>query len=331
MKESQITRRDALRLIAGTAAMANIPAWAQGSTAWPARPIKIVVPVASGGIIDLISRSVSHILSPKLGQSLVVESKPGADHRIGIQNVAKSAADGYTWLSASTPFTVNMSLRNEPGYDALKDFRPLCLLATSPNVLVVHPDVKAKTVAEFVQLAKSQPGKLTYANPGNGSSNHLGMELFKAEAGLDILGVPYKGQPPAVSDLLAGRLDCMLMSISLASGYISAGTLRPLALVAPERSSKLADVPTIGESGYPGVDVIPWFGLLVPADTPDAIVKKASTELQAAMNAPDLPAAIEGIGATPYRGGSPEEFEKRIRAELGKWPSVISRAGLQKT
>lgn len=329
------TRRQALGALAGLPALAAFPAWSQQAASaegekWPTRPIRVVVPVAAGGIIDLLARAVGEALTPKLGYPLVVESRPGADHIIGIQNVEHSAPDGYTWLCASIPFTVNPSLRKDPGYDPVKDFVPLGLIATSPNVLVVPPDVKAKTMAEFIALAKAKPGHLTYGNPGNGSSNHLGMELLKTEAKVDIMGIPYKGQPPAISDLLAGRVDSMLMSVSLAIPYLKSGKLRALALVAPERSAAMPDVPTMRESGYPGVDVLPWFGMLAPAKTPAAIVDKVSADLQAAMKEPTLRTAIERIGATPYNDGTPAQFAKLIQAEQSKWPAVIGRAGIEK-
>lgn len=330
MDHHSTSRRDALRALAGIAAVASSGAWAQ-TAPWPQRPVKIVVPVATGGIIDLLARAVAEVLTPSFKVPLIVESKPGADHLIGIQNVARSDPDGHTWLFASVPFTVNPALRRDPGYDVFRDFRPLSLIATSPNLLMVRASVPAKTVAEFVALAKSRPGTMTYGNPGNGSSNHLGMELFKAEAGVDILGIPYKGQPPAIPDLLAGRLDAMMMSSSLATSYINAGTLRPLALVANERSAALPNVPTMKESGYPRADVIPWFGLLAPAKTPDAVIAKASAALNAALKSPALLSRIENIGATPYAPNSPAEFEKQLRAELAKWPAVLSRAGIEKT
>lgn len=324
-------RRTALRAIAGLAAASATGAWAQGGPAWPSRPIKIIVPVATGGIIDLLSRALADTVSPAFKFPVVVESRAGADHLIGIQAVARSEADGYTWLSASVPFTVNPSLRANPGYDPLTDFRPVALLATSPNVLVVPSSVPAKTLEEFIALARSKPGVLSYANPGNGSSNHLGMELFKKETGLDILGIPYKGQPPAITDLLAGRLDAMMMSSSLSDSYIKAGQLRPLAVVAAKRLASLPDVPTMAESGYPKVDVIPWFGILVPGKTPDAVVETISAAVNDAMKSQSFLDKIVGIGATPYGPSSPAEFEKLVRDEVAKWPAVLAQAGIEKS
>ena len=333
MADSTFNRRAVLRTFAGFAAAAGSSAWAQGAaaTSWPQYPVKIIVPVAAGGIIDLLARAVAKTIASKFGTPLVVESRPGADHLIGIQNVARSEPDGYTWLFASIPFTVNPALRRDPGYDALKDFKPLQLIASSPNVLVVPSSVAARNVKEFVALAKSQKGALSYANPGNGSSNHLGMELFKSETGIDILGVPYKGQPPAITDLLAGRMDAMMISTSLVAPHVASGSLRPLAVVASERVREMPDVPTMKESGYPGVDVIPWFGLLAPAKTPEAVVAKASGELHAALELQALITDIRNIGATPYAPNSPAEFEKLIREDTAKWPALLTRAGIEKS
>jgi len=328
---NSVSRRAVLRAMGGMAALATTASWGQTAAAWPQRSIRIIVPVASGGIIDLLARAVSEALTSQYKFPLVVESKPGADHLIGIKHVAQSEPDGYTWLFASVPFTVNPALRRDPGYDALKDFRPLALIATGVNVLVVPSSLPARTLAEFVDLAKSKPGTLNYGNPGNGSSNHLGMELFKSEAGLDIVGVPYKGQPPAITDLLAGRLDAMLMTSSLAASHIKAGSLRPLALVSLERDPAFPDVPTMKEGGYPGVDVVPWFGLLVPAKTPDAVVDKISKDLQAALKSPALLNSIKNIGSVPAAPNPPQEFENLIQRELAKWPAVLERAGIEKT
>lgn len=333
MFNKTIDRRGAFQTVASlVAAAAGSSSWAQGAASiWPQRPIKIVVPVAAGGIIDLLARAVGKALTLRLNTTIVVDSKPGADHMIGTQVVSRSDPDGYTWLFASVPFTVTPFLRRDPGYDVLKDFRPLQLIASSPNVLVVPSGVQAKTVKEFVAMAKSKPGAMSYANPGNGSSNHLGMELLKSEAGIDILGIPYKGQPPAITDLLAGRVQAMMISSSLAATHVAAGTIRPLAVIAPHRLRNMPDVPTIAESGFPNADVIPWFGLLMPAKTPDVIADKAAAELGAALRSPGLIADIESIGATPYASNSPAEFDKFLRADMAKWPAVLSRAGIEKS
>jgi tripartite-type tricarboxylate transporter receptor subunit TctC len=329
MSEKACGRRAALKSIAGAAALVGTTSWAQGSS-WPQHAIRIVVPVAPGGIIDLLARAVAKAVTPTLNATLIVDSRPGADHLIGIQNVAHSDADGYTWLCDSIPFTVNPALRRDPGYDATKDFKPLQLIATSPNVLVVPASVAARDVKEFVALAKSKKGALSYANPGNGSSNHLGMELFKSETGIDMLGVPYKGQPPAITDLLAGRVQAMMISTSLATPYIAKGSLRPLAVVAAQRVPGMPDVPTMKESGYPGVDVVPWFGLLAPGKTPQAVLDKVSKALHEALRSPALLADMVNIGATPYLPNSPGEFAKLIAEDTAKWPAILQRAGIEK-
>jgi tripartite-type tricarboxylate transporter receptor subunit TctC len=329
MNQTSRSRRSFLATMTAGAALASSGLHAQEN--WPARPIRIVVPVAAGGIIDLLARAVAKAFTSATGTSVVVESKPGADHIIGTQYVANSTPDGYTWLCASVPFTVTPFLRNNPGYDPVKDFQPLQLLATSPNVLVVPTSVSAKTVQEFVALAKKENGAMSYANPGIGSSNHLGMEMFKVKAGLNIVGVPYKGQPPAITDLLAGRVQAMMISASLVPAYLESGSLRALAVVARTRLPEMPNVPTIAEAGYPDVDVIPWFGLLTPRKTPAVAVAKASAELRKLQGTPGLIADYKKIGATPFPPNSPAEFEKLILSDLTKWPDLVRRAGVMKT
>jgi len=318
----------ALAALGGAAASPQL--MAQSAAAWPDKPIKIIVPVAAGGIIDLLARAVGKAITPIVKQPVVIESRAGADHMLGAQFVDRGEHDGYTWLFGSVPFTVAPVMRKDAGYDP-RAFRPLALIATSPNVLVVPSSLPVKNVAEFIALAKSKPGELSYANPGNGSSNHLGMELFKSETGIDMLAVPYKGQPPAIADLLAGRVQAMMMSSSLAGQHIKAGTLRPLASVAPERLAILPDVPTIKEAGYPNADVIPWFGLLAPAKTPEAVVSKAAALLSEALGTAGLKADIANIGATPFPPGTPADFAKLIASDLAKWPNVLQRAGIEKS
>lgn len=331
MAESvEFNRRRTLQALMALGGASLAPAaMAQGDASWPQKPIKIVVPVAAGGIIDLLGRAVAKAISPVLKQPVVVESRAGADHIIGAQYVDRSEADGYTWLFASVPFTVSPVLRKDAGYDP-KAFKPLALIASSPNVLVVPTSVPAKNVAEFVALAKAKPGELAYANPGTGSSNHLGMELFKSEAGIDLLAVPYNGQPPAITDLLAGRVQAMLISSSLVAAHVKTGALRPLASIAQERLPALPDVPTIKEAGYPKADVIPWFGLMAPSKTPDAVVAKAASVLNEALTTQGLKNDIAGIGATPSPPGSPAEFSAFIERDLAKWPAVLKRAGIER-
>ncbi|MBB6309789.1 Bug family tripartite tricarboxylate transporter substrate binding protein [Xanthobacter tagetidis] len=334
--DGNLSRRSILKaaLTTGAAGAAGLlsgtAAFAQGADGWPNRPITIIVPVAAGGIIDLLSRAVGDVLSPVLKTPIVTEPRPGADHMIGTRFVARAEPDGYTWLFASVPFTVSPALSRNPGFDPVADFAPLQMIASSPNVLVVPASVPAKTVKEFVALVKSKPGEFNYANPGNGSSNHLGMEMLKQVAGLDIMGIVYKGQPPAIVDLLAGRVQAMMISSSLVGQYVANGTLRALAVVAPSRLTALPDVPTIAEAGYPDVNVVPWFGLFAPAKTPAPILAKARGALHDALAGQDLQGKIRNIGAVPYPPNGPEAFASHIKNEIAQWPALVAKAGLEK-
>jgi tripartite-type tricarboxylate transporter receptor subunit TctC len=327
---NQSTRRFALKAIAASAA--TISPWsllAQG--AWPNKPIKIIVPVAAGGIIDLVARNLAEALQPKLGVPFVIDSRPGADHSIGTQFVARSDPDGYSWLCGSVPFTTTSHLRTTAPFDPFKDFKPVSLLATSPNVLVVPTTLGVNTMAEFIALGKSKSGGLTYANPGNGSSNHLGTEQLRNASGIEMLGIPYKGQPPAVMDLLTGRVDFMLMSSSLAPAHIESGKLKALGSVARARLPKLPTVPTMKELGFESVNVIPWFGILVPAGTPDVIVERVHREIRGITSTASYRDGLARFGATPAEDHSINDFAAKLRAEFDQWPTLFRQAGLSKT
>lgn len=327
---TQTTRRFALKAIAATAATAAPwPLLAQGD--WPSKSIKIIVPVAAGGIIDLLARNLAEHLGPRLGVPFVIESRPGADHAIGTQSVARADPDGYTWLCGSVPFTTTAHLRVTPPFDPFKDFKPVHNLATSPNVLVVPTSLGVNTMAEFIALGKRKSGGLTYANPGTGSSNHLGTEQLRNALGIAMLGVPYKGQPPAISDLLAGRVDFMLMSSSLAPPHVESGKLKALASIAPARLARLPNVPTMKELGFDGVNVVPWFGILVPAGTPDAIVERAHREIRAVAATPAYKEGLARFGATPVAEHSIADFAASLRKEYDQWPALFQQAGLAKS
>jgi tripartite-type tricarboxylate transporter receptor subunit TctC len=327
---NQPSRRLALKAIAASAAAASPwSLYAQG--AWPNKAIKIVVPVAAGGIIDLVARNLADALSPKLGVPFVIDSRPGADHAIGTQAVARAEPDGYTWLCGSVPFTTTTHLRAAPPFDPFKEFKPVHNLATSPNVLVVPTTLGVNTMAEFLALGKRKGNGLTYANPGTGSSNHLGTEQLRNATGIEMLGIPYKGQPPAITDLLTGRVDFMLMSSSLAPPHIESGKLKALASVAPARLPKLPAVPTMKEVGFDGVNVVPWFGILVPAGTPDAVIERAHREIRAVAATPAYKEGLARFGATPVAEHSISDFASALRVEFDQWPVLFRQAGLTKS
>jgi tripartite-type tricarboxylate transporter receptor subunit TctC len=327
---NQPSRRLALKTIAASAAAAS-PWFLHAQGAWPNKAIKIVVPVAAGGIIDLVARNLADALSPKLGVPFVIDSRPGADHAIGTQAVARAEPDGYTWLCGSVPFTTTTHLRTSPPFDPFKDFKPVHNLATSPNVLVVPTTLGVNTMAEFLALGKRKSDGLTYANPGTGSSNHLGTEQLRNATGIEMLGIPYKGQPPAITDLLTGRVDFMLMSSSLAPPHIESGKLKALASVAPARLPRLPAVPTMKEVGFDGVNVVPWFGILVPAGTPDAVIERAHREIRTVAATPAYKEGLARFGATPVAEHSISDFASALRVEFDQWPALFRQAGLTKS
>jgi tripartite-type tricarboxylate transporter receptor subunit TctC len=327
----QLPRRTILKALGMSAAASAFPLAASAQSGWPSKPIKIIVPVAAGGIIDLLARNVAEALHPRLNAPIIVDSRPGADHVIGTQAVAKSEPDGYTWLAASVPFTTTWHLRNKPAFDPLKDFVPVSLLAISPNVLVVPATLGINTFQEFIALGKKKDGGFTYANPGTGSSNHLGAEQLHAATGIKMLGVPYKGQPPAITDLLSGRVDFMLMSSALVGPYIESGRLKALATVAGTRLPKLPDVPTIKELGYPSVNVVPWFGIMMPAGTPAPVVERVRSEIRAVAATPAYREALARFGAAPAPDLTGDGFAAMLREEFDQWPALFKKAGLEKS
>lgn len=291
---------------------------------WPSKPIKWIVPFPPGGAMDVIARALADKSSKSLGQAIFVENKPGAGGNIGAELVARSEADGYTIMITSIGMATNKYLYPKLGYDPVKDFSPISLVAVVPNVLVTNatqPNVK--TVSDVIANAKAQPGKLTYASAGNGTSIHLAGEVFTSMAKIDMQHIPYKGSSPAVTDLLGGQVNYMFDSITSAKPHIASGKLRPIGLTTLKRSKALPGVPTIAESGLPGYDVTPWFAVFAPASTPQPIIKKINAALIASMNSPEIKEKFEGIGAEPI-GSSPEELAKYLNKEIERWGKIIS-------
>lgn len=291
---------------------------------WPVKPIKWIVPFPPGGAMDVIARALADKSSKSLGQTIFVENKPGAGGNIGAEFVARSDADGYTIMITSIGMATNKYLYSKLPYDPIKDFAPISLVAVVPNVLVTNatqPNVK--TVADVITNAKAQPGKLTYASAGNGTSIHLAGEVFTAMAKIDMQHIPYKGSSPAVTDLLSGQVNYMFDSITSAKPHIASGKLRPIGLTTLKRSKSLPGVPTIAESGLPGYDVTPWFAVFAPASTPQPIIKKINAVLIESMNSSEIREKFEVIGAEPI-GSSPEELAKYLGKEIERWGRVIS-------
>ncbi len=295
---------------------------------YPTRPIKIVVPYPPGGFNDTLGRTLAAKFSDEWGQPAVVENKPGGNTLIGTDFAAKSAPDGYTLLVVAFPFAVTPSLIRNMPYDTVKDFAPIILAATSPNLLVVNPQLQVKSVAELIAMAKAKPGTLNYASTGNGSSNHISMELFKSLAGVDIMHIPYKGSGPAVTDLLGGQVLLMFDNVPNVLPQVKAGKLRALAVSGDKRTPLAPEVPTVAEAGVPGYELTVWFGLVAPAGTPREIVAKLNAEVLKILAMPDVRERFLAQGVEPV-GSTPEQFGEHIRAQMAKWAKVVQDAGVK--
>jgi tripartite-type tricarboxylate transporter receptor subunit TctC len=299
---------------------------ASSGQAYPSKPIRVILPFS--GSTDTVARLLATKLSPALGQQIVPDPRLGAGGNIAHEAAAKAAPDGYTLLMAAPPVVINPHLNPKVGYDPLRDFSPVALLSSIPNVLVVQPRIAAANLAELVQLARAAPGKLTYGSGGVGSANHLAAELLKATAHVDILHVPYKSATIALTGLLGGEIDIVIVAASSAAPYVKDGRLRALAVLDAKRSSAMPEVPTSAEAGMPQLIAVNWSVLLAPAGTPRAIIEKLNVESVRAMNAPDLHERLAAIGSEPG-SGSPEDTAAFLRREYDQWGKVISEAGIK--
>ena len=296
---------------------------------YPARPIRLIVPFPPGGGNDTVARAIAQEASPALGQSIVVDNRPGAGGIIGASEAARAPADGYTlFLGGVGSHAVNPNLHSKLPYDAVKDFAPITLVASAPSVLVVHPSVPVHTIAEFAAYARANPGKLNYASNGNGSSSHMAAVLYETNAGVKMTHVPYKGLGPALTDLMSGRIELMFNSIVAILPHIQAGKLRALGVTSKQRSSLLPDVPTIAESGWPQYEAGSWYGILAPAGTPPAIIDRLHREIVKSLKDPEVQKRLAGEGADVI-GSTPQEFSAHIKSELGRMGQAIKAAGLK--
>ena len=302
-----------------------LAAQAQG---YPDRPVKLIVPFAAGGSSDTISRIIAQKLTASMGQTFVVENKPGAGGNIGGDLVAKSTPDGYTLLFGAGSTAINVSLYSKMPFDTLKDLDPVIHICNVTGILVTHPSVPVKTVQELVQLARDKPGSLNFASAGAGTVIHLAGELFKMQAGLQITHVPYKGSGPALMDLIGGQVQMMFANMPGTLQHVKADRLRVLAVTSPKRSPLLPDVPTIAETGLAGYQASTWFGVFAPAGTPKEIVAKLNTEFNKALSAPELTEHLRLEGAEAI-GGTPEEFRAFVRGEIDRWAPVVKSAGVK--
>jgi tripartite-type tricarboxylate transporter receptor subunit TctC len=311
--------------LALTALMTAAPACAQ---AYPTRPIKLVSPYPAGGSGDILDRILAQALSETMGQQVIVENRAGGSGgNVGADLVAKSPPDGYTILAtAAPPLVINASLYRTLSYDPEKDFVPITRIASVPIVLVVNPGTPARTVEELVALAKAKPGVLTFGSSGNGTTNHLSAELLKFTAGIDIIHVPYRGEAPAMNDLIAGQIPAMFQNLPAAVQHIEGGALRALAVTTSNRSAALPNVPTMQESGFPQFEASAWFGMVAPTGTPAAVLDRLYAETEKALKRADVRRRFAELGAEPG-GEDPAKFGAFMASERKKWGDIIQRSG----
>jgi len=303
-------------------------AGAQAQETWPARPIRIVVPFPAGGQLDVVMRLVAEKVSPALGQPVIVEAKPGADGNLATEQVAKSAPDGYTWLAASPPTTIQPSVRPTTlKFDPLRDFEAVALVGTSPFLFVVPATLPADSLDEFVKYAKGRD--LSYAGSARGTVVHLATELFMHDAGLKMEAINYPGQPSAIADLVTGRVQFMTLGLILAEPQIKAGKLKALAILDRQRHRLLPSVPTVEELKLSGLVMLTWFGIAMPAKTPQAIVERVNAEVMKVLAMPDIVEKLNGMGVDPARSNRPADFAAFMKEDVARWKAVVKTARLE--
>jgi tripartite-type tricarboxylate transporter receptor subunit TctC len=319
-----MNRRHVLQVLGSCIAFSTLPVWAQE---FPSRSVKVIIPFPPGGPTDVLGRIVAQKLSERLGQSFVIDNKPGASGMIGADMVAKSQADGYTLLVNASLHVINPSLYEKTRYDAIADFTPLSNLADVPLVLVVNAQTPAQTVKELIAWVKSSKTPVNFASSGNATAPHLAGEAFKVATGIENMQhVPYKGSAPALTDLLSGQVQMMFDSLPSSQPFIKSGALKAIAVTTQKRSSALPNVPTIAESGIPGFNFSTWYGVWAPKSLPQPIVQKLSNEIAQITRLPDVRERFLTLGAEPI-GNTAEEFAAFTKSELNKWARVVKQSG----
>lgn len=307
----------------------SIAAGAAAAQAYPAKPVRLLVPFAPGGTTDVLARLVGQKLSEALGQQFLVENRPGAGGNIGTDLAAKAPADGYTLvMSFDGTMAINPSTYRKLPFDPQRDLAPVANVAQVPLLVVVHPALAATSVAELVALAKANPARINYSSAGHGSTGHLTGELFSRRAGIEMVHVSYKGGGQAVQDLLGGQIQMLVTALPTVEGHLKAGKLRALGFTAGRRVAGAPEVPTLAESGYAGLEVLSWYGLLAPAGTPQDVVRRLNAEVNAMLRTPEMRARLAALGAEPT-GGTPEQFAETIRADTARWAKVVGDAGIR--
>jgi tripartite-type tricarboxylate transporter receptor subunit TctC len=317
---------NASRLIAALLLAAT--ASAAMAQAWPAKPVRFVVPYPPGGSNDVLTRITAQAMAPGLGQQIVIDNRSGAGGMIGADHVAKSPPDGYSVVNVQASFVANAALRAKMAYDPINDFAYVGMMARGPLLAVVHPSLPVKNIRELVALAKARPGQINYGSTGTGGHNHMATELFRRMAGINIVHVPYKGVAPALTDLMGGHTQMVMTSLPSAMGQVQAGRLKALAVGSEKRSSFMPEMPTIAESGVPGYMAEFWWGLAVPAKTPAPILDRLAAELTKALQSPDLKQKFAGEGSEPSVM-TREEFTKFVVNEITRWRKVAQETGIK--
>ncbi len=308
--------------------LATIAVTAANAQTYPTKSVRLIVPYAPGGIVDYVGRLIGQRLSDAFGQNVVIDNRPGAGGIIGIEVATKASADGYTLLIMDPAIVINPSLLAKVPYDINKDLAPATILSSSPLVLAINAKVAANSVQELVNLARSQPGKLSFASAGIGTTPHMAGEMFKARIQQNITHVPYKGSGPAMTDLIAGQVQLTFSSITAALPFIKDGRLRGLATTGARRAAALPNLPTVAESGFSGFEVNLWLAVFVPGNTPKDIVARLNSELRKALQHPDIKSGFEKVGADPM-GNSPQEAAAFVKTEFTKWAQVIKTANIK--
>lgn len=317
-----------LTVVGLAAALIVQPAFAQSAASYPTKPVRMIIPFPPGGSNDVVGRMFANQLSERLGQPIIIDNRGGAGGTIGTDQAAKSPPDGHTLLLASIVYAFSAAIYKKLPYDPVSAFTPVALLGTGPVILTVHPNVPAKTLQELIALAKQQPGRLQYASAGIGSFQHLSTELFKLQAGVDVLHVPYKGGGPAMADVIGGHAQILMGSLIQIAPQVRSGKLRGIALSGTARNSALPNVPTIAESGLPGYESMNWWGIFTPAGTPAAINERLHREVIVLLNSAETRKRLAAEGAEPVPMSS-NDFARYVQTELDKWARVVKEARIQ--
>jgi tripartite-type tricarboxylate transporter receptor subunit TctC len=302
--------------------------FAQGADGYPSKPVRFILPFPPGGGTDILGRLLAERLGAQLGQPVVIENRGGAGGNVGAEAAARSAPDGYTIVLVAPSLAISPSLYSKLAYDPVRDFAPVSLVATVPNVMITHPSVPAKTLSEFIALAKTKPGAMNFGSGGSGTSNHLAGELFNIVTGVRLVHVPYKGVNLAMNDVMSGEVHLVVIGIPAAAPHIRAGKLRALAVIDTKRAAALPEVPTVAEAGLSSFEVTTWYGVLAPAGTPRPIVARLNAEIVKVMQAPEMKERLAAMATEPVTS-TPEAFAQLIREEIAKWGKVVRTAGLK--